>query len=78
MPGKDYSEQAYHISMQLDDLVKASKENWQDEQAKRFGYNHIEPISTALREIQLPIEKIIDLVDTKLHEIQKIANGNKF
>ncbi len=75
MAGKDYSEQAYHISKQFEDLTTSSKDSWQDVQATRFGYDHIEPISKALREIQLPIEKIVDLVDTKLHEIQSIANG---
>lgn len=75
MAGKDYSEQAYHISKQFEDLTTASKDSWQDEQATRFGYDHVEPISKALREMQLPIESVIDIVDTKLHEIQSIANG---
>lgn len=75
MPGKDYSEQAYHISKQFEDLTISSKDSWQDEQATRFGYYHVEPISRALREMQLPIEKIVDLLDTKLHEIKNIANG---
>lgn len=75
MPGKDYSEQAYQISMQFEDLTMSSKDSWQDDQAARFGYDHVEPISKALREMQLPIEKIVDFVDTKLHEIQSIANG---
>lgn len=75
MAGKDYSEQAYHISKQFEDLTTSSKDSWQDVQATRFGYDHVEPISKALREMQLPIEKIVDLVDTKLHEIQSIANG---
>lgn len=74
MAGKDYSEQAYQISKQFEDLATSSKESWRDEQATRFGYNHVEPISKALREIQLPIEKIVDLVDTKLNEIRNIAN----
>lgn len=75
MAGKDYSEQAYHISKQFEDLTTSSKDSWKDVQATRFGYDHVEPISKALREMQLPIEKIVDLVDTKLHEIQSIANG---
>lgn len=75
MAGKDYSEQAYQISKQFEDITTSSKDSWRDEQATRFGYDHVEPISKALREIQLPIEKIVDLVDTKLHEIQSIANG---
>lgn len=74
MPGKDFSDEAYQISKQFEDLITSSKDNWQDEQATRFGYNHVEPISKALREIQLPIEKIVDLVDTKLNEIRNIAN----
>lgn len=75
MAGKDYSDEAYQISMQFDDLTTSSKDSWQDEQATRFGYSYVEPISNALREMQLPIEKIVDLVDTKLNEIQSIANG---
>lgn len=75
MPGKDYSEQAYQISKQFEDLTMASKTSWQDDQANRFGYDYIEPISKALREMQLPIEKIVDLVDTKLREIQGYTNG---
>lgn len=75
MPGKDYSDQAYHISKQFEDLTASSKNSWQDEQATRFGYDHVEPISKALREMQLPIEHIVDLVDTKLKEIQRYANG---
>lgn len=74
MPGKDFSDEAYQISKQFEDLITSSKDNWQDEQATRFGYNHVEPISKALREIQLPIEKIVDLLDTKLNEIRNIAN----
>lgn len=75
MPGKDYSQQAYQISQQFEDLAKSSKESWKDEQATRFGYEYLDPISKALRDIQLPIEKIVDLVDTKLREIQSLANG---
>lgn len=75
MPGKDYSEQAYHICKRFEDLTESSNDNWQDEQATRFRYGHVEPISKALREMQLPIERIVDLVDTKLQEIQSIANG---
>lgn len=74
MPGKDYSEKAYQISRQFEDLIASSKDSWQDEQAERFGYNHVEPISNTLREIQLPIEHIVDFVDSKLREIQNIAN----
>ena len=74
MAGKDYSEQAYHISKQFEDLTTSSKDSWRDEQATRFGYEYVEPISKALREMQLPIESIVDLVDTKLHEIRNIAN----
>lgn len=75
MAGKDYSEEAYHIGRQFDDLAASSHDSWQDEQADKFGYDHIEPIRKALIDIQLPIESIIDLVDTKLNEIQSIANG---
>ena len=75
MAGKDYSAEAYQISKQLEDLTTSSKDSWQDEQATRFGYDHIEPISKALREMQLPIEKIVDFVDTRLREIQSYANG---
>lgn len=75
MAGKDFSEQAYHISKQFEDLVASSKDSWQDEQAARFGYDHVEPISKALREIQLPIESIVNIVETKLKEIQSYANG---
>lgn len=74
MAGKDFSEEAYQISKQFEDLTASSKDSWQDEQATRFGYSHVEPISKALREMQLPIEKIVDLVDTKLNEIRNIAN----
>lgn len=75
MPGKDFSEKAYQISKQFEDLSTSSKDNWQDDQATRFGYDYVEPISIALCEMQLPIEKIVDLVDTKLREIQSYANG---
>lgn len=74
MAGKDFSEEAYQISKQFEDLTTSSKDSWQDEQATRFGHSHVEPISKALREMQLPIEKIVDLVDTKLNEIRNIAN----
>ena len=75
MAGKDYSEQAYYISKQFDDLIASSKDSWQDEQATRFGYDHVEPIRKTLSEMQLPIETIVDIVDTKLREIQGYANG---
>ncbi len=75
MAGKDYSEQAYHISKQFEDLTTSSKDSWQDEQATRFSYDYVEPIRKALSDMQLPIESIVDLVDTKLNEIKSIANG---
>lgn len=75
MAGKDYSEQAYHICKQFEDLTTSSKDSWQDEQATRFGYDYVEPIRKALSDMQLPIESIVDLVDTKLNEIKSIANG---
>lgn len=75
MAGKDYSDQAYHISRQFEDLTMSSKNSWQDEQATKFGYDYVEPIMKALSDIQLPIETIVDLVDSKLNEIQNIANG---
>lgn len=75
MAGKNFSEQAYHISKQLEDLIASSKDSWQDEQSTRFGYDYVEPIRKALSDMQLPIESIIDLIDSKLHEIQSIVNG---
>lgn len=75
MAGKDFSDEAYHISRQFEDLIASSKKEWQDEQAGKFGYDYVEPIRKALSDIQLPIESIIDLVDSKLNEIQNIANG---
>ncbi len=75
MAGKDYSEQAYHICKQFEDLITSSKDSWQDEQATRFGYDYVEPIRKALSDMQLPIESTVDLVDTKLNEIKSIANG---
>jgi len=75
MAGKDYSEEAHQISKRFDELSISSKEQWQDEQANRFGYTHLEPIRHALSEMQLPIEQIVDIVDTKLQEIRNIANG---
>lgn len=75
MAGNDFSEHAYHISRQLEDLIASSKDSWQDEQATRFGYDYVEPIRKALSDMQLPIESIIDLMDSKLNEIQSITNG---
>ncbi len=75
MAGKEYSDKAYQIRRQFEDLTTASKDNWQDEQAVRFGYDHAEPIRKALSDIEVPIESIIDLVNSKLSEIQRIANG---
>lgn len=75
MPGKDYSEQAYQIRKQFEDLINSSKDTWKDEQAARFGYDHAEPIQKALTDMELPIENIVDLVETKLKEIQSYANG---
>lgn len=75
MAGKDYSEQAYHISRQFEDLTTASKNSWKDKQAVSFGYDYVDPICKALSDMQLPIESIVDLVDTKLDEIKAIANG---
>ena len=67
MAGKDFSDEAYHISRQFEDLIVSSKGHWQDEQADKFGYDYAEPIRKALSDIQLPIESIIDLVDSKLN-----------
>lgn len=75
MPGKDYSQQAYNIRKQFEDLITSSKDSWQDEQATRFGYDHAEPIRKALSDMELPIESIVDLVESKLREIQSYANG---
>ena len=75
MAGKDFSEQAYQISLQFDDMMSSAEKDWQDEQARRFRYGHVEQIRKALTEIQLPVEHIIDLVDKKLNEIQNAANG---
>lgn len=75
MAGKDYSDEAYQIYRQFEDLIVSSKNEWQDEQAVKFGYDYVEPIQKALSDIQLPVESIIDLVDSKLNEIQSIANG---
>ncbi len=74
MAGKDYSDEAYHIARQFDELVSSTDGYWQDEQATKFGYDHVEPIRKALSDIQLPIESIIDVLDTKLNEIRNIAN----
>lgn len=75
MAGKDYSEEAYQISKQFDEIASSTDKDWQDEQARRFGYEHIVPIRDALSGIQLPIESIVDLVEKKLNEIRSIANG---
>lgn len=75
MPGKDYSEQAYHIRKQFEDLINSSKDTWQDEQATRFAYDHAEPIRKALSDMELPIETVVDIVETKLKEIQSYVNG---
>ncbi len=75
MAGKDFSEQAYHIGKQFEDLIASSRDSWQDDQATSFVYDYVEPIRKALSDMQLPIESIIDLMDSKLNEIQSMANG---
>lgn len=74
MAGKNYSEEAYQIRRQFDELASSTQEQWQDEQARKFRYEHIDRMSNALSDIQLPIEYIVDLVDKKLNEIRSIAN----
>ncbi|MGN0224738.1 MAG: hypothetical protein ACI4A7_01460 [Prevotella sp.] len=74
MAGKNYSEEAYQIRRQFDELVSSMQEQWKDEQARKFGYEHIEQIRRALYDIELPIESIVDFVDKKLDEIRYIAN----
>lgn len=76
MNGKDYSEEAYHIALRFDDLMASVEKEWRDDQAKRFDYDHAEPIRKALSDIRLPIESIVDLVESKLDEIRSIANDN--
>ena len=44
MAGKDYSDEAYHIARQFDELVSSTDGYWQDEQATKFGNDHVEPI----------------------------------
>lgn len=74
MAGKNYSEEAYQIRRQFDELASSNQEQWQDEQARKFRYEHIDRMSKALYDIELPIESIVDLVDKKLNEIRSIAN----
>lgn len=75
MPGKEYSEEAYRIRQQFDGVVNVSKQWWQDNQAIRFGYDFIDPITQSLQEMQLPIEIVVDEVEQRLQKIQEIANG---
>lgn len=74
MAGKEYSEEAYHIRMQFDELTSSIKQDWRDDQATKFDYDHVEPMQKALSDIQTPIEHVVDILDTKLNEIRSIAN----
>lgn len=75
MSGKDYSQQAYYICQQFEALVSSSEEGWKDEHGKKFGYDHVEPIRKALSDMQLSIECVVDVLDSKLNEIRGIASG---
>lgn len=74
MVGKDYSEQAYHIQLQFDELTSSIKQDWRDDQATKFVYEHVDPMRKAFSDIQIPIEYVVDILDTKLNEIRSIAN----
>lgn len=73
MDGKQYSEEVYTIRLQLEDLSKASKEQWQDKQAEHFGNSYIEPICRALSDMVYSIEHTVYTLDSKLQEIKTIA-----
>ena len=74
MAGKDYSQQANLLCKQFEDLANSSKKDWQDDQAKRFEYDHVEPVRKALSDMQISIEQVVDVLDTKLNEIRGIAS----
>lgn len=73
MSGQDYSQEAYRASVQFDDMAKTAEEQWRDEQASGFKYTHIDRVSHALNEIQIPIEQLINIVESKLSQIRQIA-----
>lgn len=75
MAGKEFSDEAYEISRQFEELVESAYQQWQDDQAKKFGYEHIDPVRRALSGIQLPVEAIVDFLDSRLNEIRGIAGG---
>ncbi len=75
MAGRQYAEEAYRIRLEFEDMASSVQEQWKDDQANRFKYGHLEEIDRALLGIELPIEKIVDLVDSKLEEIRNISNG---
>ena len=75
MSGKEYTEQALRIGHSFEELVQSTKSQWTDEQARNFEFSHVANTRKALYEIQFPIESIIDLLDRKLEEIKRIANG---
>lgn len=74
MAGKEYSEEAYHIRMQFDELTSSIKQDWRDGQSTKFAYDHVVPMQKALSDIQSPIESVVDILNTKLNEIRNIAN----
>ena len=76
MPGKEYSQQAYQIRQQFEQLAISTDKEWQDEQASRFRYAYIDKVKQSLINIENPIERVVDILEVKLSEIQKIANGN--
>lgn len=75
MAGKDYSQEAYQTMVRFEEMAKLAEEHWQDVQATSFKYTHTERVNKALVDMQLQIEHIIDLVDSKLDEIKQISNG---
>lgn len=75
MAGKEFSDEAYEISRHFDGLVESAYQEWQDDQAKKFVYDHIEPMRKALSDMQLPVEAIVDFLDSRLKEMRGIAGG---
>lgn len=61
--------------VKFDDATKWSEEHWHDDQATSFKYTHVERVSKALSDMQLDIEHIIDLVDSRLEKIRSAANS---
>ncbi len=75
MSGNDYSQQANYIYRQFDDLTTSTKEGWKDDQATKFEYNYIEPVRKALSDMQISIEYVVNVLDSKLNEIRGIASS---